>query len=129
MVEMVARPEAVNEPPDSVVTVAAPETFVVPLEILDAVVCPRDSAVTVPPEIELFKALVTLTAPVEIPPVMIALLENAVVPVPAKLATVNVPELPVKFTVPELLIPATERPVPEMDAIAPDATVMVAAEL
>ena len=100
IVEIVARPEEVKEPPERVVTVATPETVVVPLEIVDAVVCPRVPAVTVPPEIELFKALVTLTAPVEIPPVMIALLENAVVPVPAMLATVIVPELPVKFTVP-----------------------------
>jgi hypothetical protein len=85
--------------------------------------------VVAPPEIAEVKLPATVTVPVEIPPVIEALLENAVVPDPVKLEAVIVPELPVKFTLPELLIPATERPVPEIAATAPEATVMVAAEL
>jgi hypothetical protein len=77
----------------------------------------------------LFKAPVTETFPAEIPPVTIALLENAVVPVPARAVAVIEPEVLEKLSVPALLNDPRLRPDPETFAVAPLATVILAAEL
>ena len=129
MVVTVAAPVEVKVPAERVATFAAPLTLVIPPEILAAVVCPRVPAVTVPLEIALFNAPVTLTVPAEIPLVIVASLENAVVPAPERVVTVVVADVPVKFTLPALLTEATVRPVPETLAVALAATVSAAEEL
>jgi hypothetical protein len=132
MVVTVAAPvEVTLAVPESVVMVVRPLTFTVPPETVDAVVCPRLPAVTtaVPEIAVLFKALVTLTLPVEIPLVIIASLENEVVPAPDNVVTVTAAVVPVKFTLPALLTEATVRPVPETLAVALAATVSEAEEL
>jgi len=126
-VEMVAPPLAFNVPPDIVVTVAAPVEVKVPAESVPTVEAPL--TLTVPPEMELFNAPVTLTVPAEIPLVIVASLENAVVPAPVKVVTVVAAVVPVKFTLPALLTEVTVRPVPETLAVALAATESEAAEL
>jgi len=126
-VEMVAPPLAFNVPPDMVVTVAAPVEVNVPAESVPTVEAPL--TLTVPPEMELFNAPVTVTVPAEIPLVIVASLENAVVPAPERVVTVVAADVPVKFTLPALLTEATVRPVPETLAVALAATVSEAAEL
>ena len=61
--------------------------------------------------------------------VIVASLENAVVPAPVKVVTVVAAVVPVKFTLPALLTEATVRPVPEILAVALAATLSEAAEL
>jgi hypothetical protein len=124
-----AAPVDVNDPDEKVPTVAAPEILTVPPEILAADVWPRLAAETVPLEIAPFNAPVTETVPPEIPLVIVALLPKVVDPAPESEEAVIVPVPPLKFTVPELLIALTDSPVPEILAVAPAATVMLAEEL
>ena len=60
---------------------------------------------------------------------IIASLENAVVPAPDRVVTVVAAVVPVKLTLPALLTEATVRPAPETLAVALAATVSAAAEL
>jgi len=142
-VVIVELPAELNVPPDMVVTVAAPVEVKVPVESVATFEVPRafkvppesvvtEAApveVTVPPEsVPMVDVPVTLVVPAETV-VTEALLEKALVPAPAKLAAVMVPVLPVKLTLPALVIPPTVRPVPETLAVALAATLSEAAEL
>ena len=109
-----ALPLKLTVPELSVPTVEAPLTVVVPLEM---VVAFNEPVVTVPPEILEVKFPVTLTEPLEIPPVMFALLAKVEDPAPERLAAVIVP-LPVKVRLPALVTAPTVRSAPVIVAVA-----------
>ena len=126
-VPIVAMPPMVSEPPSKVVTPASPATVVVP-PVTEVEV--SEPAVTVPPEMSEFSRPKTLTVPSEIPPVeMVAPLAKLVVPAPLSEARVMMPMLWLKLTVPSLVTPTRERPMPEIAAVAELETMRVAAPL
>ena len=89
----------------------------------------REPAETVPPEIEEVRRPATETVPPAMPPVMVASLAKEVVPAPVREARVMVPVVPVKPSVPALVTPERERPVPETVAAALPSRESVAAPL
>ena len=124
-------PSAMAPPFRVAIVDVAPLRLSVPPETVPRVATPPTE--TVPPLMSEASVPITLTVPVEMPPVTTALLPKRVEPAPPSEARVIVPVAPVKlrlFAVASALVtPASDRSVPEMVAAPAAPTESVAAAL